>query len=54
MDEVGLVVEFLDLGVVGVNEVDNLLDCDEVLSFLFDERADRRALVVVRSERTRW
>ena len=54
MDEAGLVVELLDLGVIGVNEVDNLLDRDEALLFLFDERTDCRALVVVRSERTRW
>ena len=54
MDEVGLVIELLDLGIVGVDEVDDLLNRDEVLSFLLDERTDRRALVVVRSERTRW
>ena len=54
MGEAGLVIELLDLGVIGVDEVDNLLDRDEVLPFLLDERADGRALVVVRSERTRW
>ena len=54
MDEAGLVIELLDLGVVGVDEVDNLLDRDEALSFLLDEQTDRRALVVVRSECTQW
>ena len=54
MDEAGLVVELFDLSVVGVDEVDNLLDRDEALSFLLNERMDRRVLVVVRSERTRW
>ena len=54
MDEAGLVVGLLDFGVVGVDEVDNLLDRNEVFLFLLDERADGRALVVVRSERTRW
>ena len=52
MDEAGLVVELLDLGIVGVDEVDNLLDRDEVLSFLFDEQMDRQVLVVVCSEHT--
>ena len=37
MDEVGLVVELFDLGVIGVDEIDNLLDGCEVLPFLFDE-----------------
>ena len=54
MDEAGLVVELFNLGVVGIDEVDNLLDRNEALSFLLDEQTDRRALVVVRSERTRW
>ena len=54
MDEAGLVVELFDLSVIGVDEVDNLLDRNEVLSFLLDEQTDRRALVVVRSERTQW
>ena len=54
MDEVGLVVELLDFGVIGVDEIDNLLDGREALSFLLDEQTDRRALVVVRKERTRW
>ena len=54
MDEAGLVVELLDLGIVGVDEIDNLLDRGEALSFLLDERTDHRALIVVRKERTRW
>ena len=54
MDEVGLVVELLDFGVVGVNEIDNLLNHGEALSFLLDERTDRQVLVVVRKERTQW
>ena len=54
MDEAGLIVELLDLGVIGVDEVDKLLDRNEALSFLLDERTDRRALVVVCSERTQW
>ena len=54
MDEVGLVVELLNLGVVGVDEIDNLLDGREALSFLFDEQTDHRALVVVHKERTWW
>ena len=54
MVEAGLVVELLDLGIVGVDEVDNLLDRNEVLPFLLDECVDRQALVVVRSECTRW
>ena len=41
MDEVGLVVELLDLGVVGVDEIDNLLDRGKALSFLLDECTDR-------------
>ena len=54
MDEVGLVVELLNFGVVGVDEIDNLLDGHKALLFLLDERADRRALVVVRKEHTWW
>ena len=54
MDETGLVVELLDLGIIGVDEIDNLLDGREALPFLLDERADRRALVVVRKEHTQW
>ena len=37
MDEAGLVIELLNLGIVGVNEIDNLLDRGEALSFLLDE-----------------
>ena len=47
-------VELFDLGIVGVDEIDNLLDRGEALSFLLDERVDCRALVVVRKEHTRW
>ena len=54
MDEAGLIIELFDLGVVGVDEIDNLLDRDEALSFLLDERTDRRVLAVVRSEHTWW
>ena len=54
MDEVGLIVELLNLGIVGVDEIDNLLDRGEVLSFLLDEGTDHQALVVVRKEHTRW
>ena len=54
MDEAGLVVELLNLGVVGVNEINNLLNCGESFPFLLDEHTDRQALTVVRKERTRW
>ena len=40
MDEPGLVVELLDFGVVGVDEIDNLLDGHEMFLFLLDERVD--------------
>ena len=46
-DDVGLVVELLDLGVVAVNEVNDLLDCREALSFLLDEQADCSLFVAV-------
>ena len=54
MDEAGLVVELFDLGVIGVDEIDNLLDGRKALSFLLDEQTDRRVLVVVRKECTWW
>ena len=37
MDELGLIVKLFDLGTVGVDEIDNLLDGREALPFLFDE-----------------
>ena len=37
VDESGLIIELFDLSVVGVDEIDNLLDGHEVLPFLFDE-----------------
>ena len=54
MDEVGLVVELLNLGVIGVDELVNLLNGRKVFLFLLDEQADCRALVVVHKERTWW
>ena len=54
MDEAGLIIELLNFGVIGVDEIDNLLDRGEALSFLLDERTDHRALVVVCKERTWW
>ena len=37
MDEAGLIVELFDLGVIGVDELDNLLEGCEALLLLFDE-----------------
>ena len=54
MDEAGLVVELLNFGVIGVDEIDNLLNRGEALLFLLDERTDCQALVVVRKEHTQW
>ena len=54
MDEPGLIVELLDLSVVGVDEIDNLLDGCEALPFLLDECVDRRPFVVICKEHTQW
>ena len=37
VDKLGLVVELFNFGVVGVDEIDNLLDGHEAFPFLFDE-----------------
>ena len=37
VDEAGLVVELFDLGVIGVDELDNLLEGCKALLLLFDE-----------------
>ena len=37
MYELGLIVELFDLSVIGVDEIDNLLNGREAFPFLFDE-----------------
>ena len=54
VDEVGLIVEFFDLSVIGVDEINNLLDRGKALLFLLDECMDHRVLAVVHKEHTRW
>ena len=54
MDEPGLVIELLDLGVIGVNEIDNLLDGREAFLFLLNECVDCCQFVVICKEHTKW
>ena len=56
VDEPGLVVELLNLSVIGVDEINNLLDGHEAFPFLLNECADCCPFIVICKEHTggRW